>query len=286
MKASTILALLLVFFLTNELASAEESCNLRFAPLPMESREAIVKQFKPMFIYIQEKTGCKIEFEYSDDYVEILNKMKSNSVDLAYLGPLPYVTLKKEYDDVSPIVLFKESSGEPSYTCCVIDNANLKIDLSTLKNSKVALTQPLSTCGYLSTNGIMIDNGNSLSNNLYKYLDRHDDVALAVARGEYSVGGLKTAIAKKYTHLGLNIIAETDKLPGFALVVNRRTVSQEVISRIHNALISLEPKGKDSELLASWGANIKFGTSPASDKDYDTVRKLLGNELIPSTGNF
>ena len=286
MKASPVLVLFLFFFLTNGLANAEESCNLRFAPLPMESREAIVKQFKPMFIYIQEKTGCKIEFEYSDDYVEILNKMKSNSVDLAYLGPLPYVILKKEYDDVSPVVLFKESSGEPSYTCCVIDNANSKTDLSTLKNSKVALTQPLSTCGYLSTNGIMRDNGNSLSNNLYKYLDRHDDVALAVARGEYSVGGLKTAIAKKYTHLGVNIIAETDKLPGFALVVNSRTVSQEVISKIHNALISLQPKGKDSELLASWGANIKFGTSPASDKDYDAVRKLLGNESIPSTGNF
>ena len=286
MKASPVLVLFLFFFLTNGLANAEESCNLRFAPLPMESREAIVKQFKPMFIYIQEKTGCKIEFEYSDDYVEILNKMKSNSVDLAYLGPLPYVILKKEYDDVSPVVLFKESSGEPSYTCCVIDNANSKTDLSSLKNSKVALTQPLSTCGYLSTNGIMRDNGNSLSNNLYKYLDRHDDVALAVARGEYSVGGLKTAIAKKYTHLGVNIIAETDKLPGFALVVNSRTVSQEVISKIHNALISLQPKGKDSELLASWGANIKFGTSPASDKDYDQVRKLLGNESIPSTGNF
>lgn len=281
-----IFIIILLTLLLADTSSANESCKLRFAPLPMESRETIVKQFKPMLIYLQEKTGCKIDFEYSDSYAEILNKMKNNLVDIAYLGPLPYVTLKKEYNDAFPIVLFNESTGEPKYTCCIIEKDNSKIDLSSLTNTKIALTQPLSTCGFLSTNGMMRDRGNSLKANFYKYLDRHDDVALSVARGEYNAGGLKTAIAKKYTHLGLNIISETDPLPGFALVVNRRTVNLELSAKIHDALMSLDTKGKDAEAVASWGANIKYGASAADDNDYNGVRKLLGNETIPEAGNF
>ena len=267
-------------------AQGEDICKLKFAPLPMEKRETIVKQFKPMFYYLHKQTGCEIEFEYSDNYSEILEKIKSGKVDLAYLGPLPYVTLTKEYKEASPLVYFKEPSGEPKYTCCVIENENDPINIEKSKKLKIALTQPLSTCGYLSTNGLLREKGNSLNRNLYRYLDRHDDVALAVARGEYDAGGLKTAIAKRYTHLGLKIIDETDPLPGFALVINQRTVSKEITNKILEALVSLDPTGKDAETVSSWGANIKFGVTTANDNDYDVVRKLLGHDALPETGNF
>ena len=54
--------------------------------------------------------------------------------------------------------------------------------------------------------------------NHYRYLGQHDEVALAVVRGEFDFGGLKTAIAQKYTHLGLKVVAESPLMTGLALV--------------------------------------------------------------------
>lgn len=259
--------------------------RIRFAPLPMESRETILKQFMPMVSYLQTK-GLELEFDYSENYGEILEKFRQGRIDVAYLGPLPYVALREQYDQAEPIVHFREASGEASYTCSIVSLGDRNMSLEALQNATVALTQPLSTCGFLSTNGMLRQHGSKLADNLYRYLGKHDKVALAVVRGEYDMGGLKTAIGKKYAHLGLRQLAETGSLPGFALVGNRSTLSPEAREKLCDALSSLDPAGKDKDMMAVWGANIRYGAVKARDEDYANVRSLLGDETIPDQGNF
>ena len=255
---------------------------LRFAPLPMENRETLVKQYRPLVVFLESKTGVPIEFDFSDSYDEILEKIKTGKVDLAYLGPLPYVQLRETFPNAEPLVHFNESSGEPMYTCAIISMADSKLDLKNAHNYRFALTQPLSTCGYLSTNGLLMQMGSELSNNRYRYLDKHDAVALAVVRGEFDAGGIKTAIWKKYLHMGLVILAETSPLPSFALVANRMTMPEKAMQAIRDCLVELKPDGADKEMLASWGENIRYGAVKASDTDYDVIRKLKGNVIIPT----
>lgn len=252
----------------------------------MENRETVLKQFMPMTTYLRQTLGLEIRFDYSDSYDEILEKFQAGAIDLAYLGPLPYVSLKAKVDQAEPLVHFNEADGQPLYTCAIVALADRHIDLVGLTNQRVALTQPLSTCGFLSTNGLLRAKGSALAKNLYRYLDKHDEVALAVVRGEFELGGIKTAIARKYAHLGLGVLAETAPLPGFALIANGATLKPETRAVIRAALANLDPAGRDKTMLEHWGDNIRHGAVAAHDRDYLPVRDLLGDEPIPRTGNF
>jgi phosphonate transport system substrate-binding protein len=259
---------------------------LVFAPLPMENRETVLKQFMPLALYLKQTLGHDIVFDYSENYSQILEKFQQGKLDLAYLGPLPYVSLKASDDDATPLVHFREASGDPLYTCAIVAMADRSFDLAHLENRKVALTQPLSTCGFLSTNGLLRERGSGLARNLYRYVNKHDEVAKAVVRGEFDLGGLKSAIGRKYAHLGLTILAETPPLPSFALVGNAASLSPQERDAIRDALVGLDPAGKDMAMLSTWGENIRYGSVPARDEDYAPVRELLGQTPIPEKGNF
>lgn len=266
--------------------ASAQTVPIRFAPLPMENREAIILQFRPMVEYLGETLGRPVVFDFSDDYTTILDKFLRNKIDLAYLGPLPYIELRSKTVHAEPLVLFREASGHPKYTCAIAALADTPIQLSGLKNHRIALTQPLSTCGYLAVNGLLREHGSSLADNRHHYLDKHDAVALAVIRGEFDLGGLKTAIARRYTHLGLTIVAETQPFPGFGLIGHRSTLTNETMEAIRAALIRLDPAGADQKRLSLWGNEIRHGAIPASDSDYDTIRRYKRTLEIPMpTGN-
>lgn len=275
--------ILLIFVLTCPPLHAR---TLVLAPLPMESRETVLKQFMPMARYLQQRLGHEVVFDYSDSYEQLLEKFRQGRIDLAYLGPLPYVSLKRVFSEAIPLVHFREANGEPLYTCAIVALADKGLALEDMENRKVALTQPLSTCGFLSTNGLLRERGSSLSRNLYRYLDKHDEVAKSVVRGEFDLGGLKTAIGRKYEHLGIKVLAETAPIPSFALVGNAVTLLPEEREAIRQALAGLDPDGKDKAMLSSWGENLRHGSVPANDADYAPVRALLGSDPIPVDGNF
>ncbi len=283
MRCTIWLTILSVWCLTGTSLALEV---VRFAPLPMEDRETVVKQFRPMTDYLQQHLGISIEYVYADSYANILEKFRNGDIDLAYLGPLPYVELRGSHPQAEPLVHFKEASGQTTYTCGLAVFADSTFPLKNLKDKKLALTQPLSTCGYLSANGLLRQHGSSLESNYYRYLGKHDAVALAIVQGLFDAGGLKTAIGKKYAHLGLTIIDETDPLPSFALVGNKATLKPELLNQIRHALIAIDPEGKHRTMLADWGDNIRYGTVPSDDTNYDVIRELLGEVTIPDEGNF
>lgn len=262
------------------LAQAGEGV-LSFAPLPMESPETVAGQWRPLLGHVERTLGIQLRIEYSQSYDEILEKFRAGKLDLAYLGPLPYVVLKEGFPAAVPVVHFNEADGLPAYTCAVVALDERKLTAKNLRGKTVALTQPLSTCGYLATDGLLRQAGSTLGANRYRYLDKHDAVALAVARGDFDAGGLKTAIGKKYAHLGLAVIAETPPLPSFALVANGARLSADTIERLRAALVAAGPAAR-----AGWGDNIRHGAVPAADADFDPVRRLRGRAKIPAKGNY
>lgn len=260
--------------------------TLRFIPLPMQDRETVYRQFYPMTDYLAGRLSVDITFVYCESYQTVLDRFQASEADLAYLGPLPYVTLRNSFADAQPVVRFKEAGGQTTYTCALVTFADNVFDPQFTHDRSIALTQPLSTCGYLSTSGLMRYLGSDIENNRYRYLKRHDSVALAVVRGEFDAGGLKSVIARKYTHMGLQILAETKPLPGFVLVANRQTLTAQRIDAIRNALLALDPEGADRDRLSTWGDSIRNGAVSAADHDYQVVRDLLGSQPIPMEGNF
>ena len=262
------------------LTQAAESM-LTFAPLPMESPETVMGQWKPLLSYLERKLGIELRIDYSQSNEEILEKFRAGKLDLAYLGPLPYVVLKESFPAALPVVHFKEANGQLAYTCSIVALSESKLTVRDLRNKKIALTQPLSTCGFLAADNLLRRAGTDLEANRYRYLNAHDAVALAVVRGDYDSGVLKTAIGQKYAHLGLVTLAQTTPLPSLGLVANGARLSAETIKRLRAALLEA-----DSAVRAGWGDNIRHGAVPAADADYDPTRKLNGQRQIPVKGNF
>lgn len=254
---------------------------LRFAPLPMESPEAVASQWKSLLEYLEKSLGVRVQVDHSADYQEIVDKFAAGRFDLAYLGPLSYLRLKDRFPAAQPLVIFREKTGEPVFTCALIASAESELRTSQLKGRKIALTQPLSTCGYFSVAGLLQQVGSSLKENHYRYLGQHDEVALAVLRGDFAAGGVKTSIARKYARLGLVVLAETAPLPGYALVANGDTLSPERIAKIRQALLDADPTARKQ-----WGENIRYGVIPARDEDYAGARQLPYKADIPARSNF
>lgn len=258
--------------------------TLYFAPLPMEQPEEVVKQFKPMLDYLEKRLGTKIEIHYSTSYAEILERFRTGQLDFAYLGPLPYVSLRDNYPQAEPLVHFLEKNGQATYSCALI-SAGEKL-ARPLRGKTFALTQPLSTCGFLAVNAMLHERGEKLESQRFRYLDKHDEVALAVARGDFDFGGIKTAIARRYAHLGITILDETPPLPAFALIANSRRIAPQRLQQLRELLTGLDPQGNDRKLLAGWGEQLRHGAVAAHDADYDVVRRLRKQAAIPEKGNF
>lgn len=252
-----------------------------FAPLPMKDIKTIHSQFSPMIRYLEKKLNRKIRIDYNNSYDEILKKFIEGKIDIAYLGPLPFLTLEAKYSEAMPLVNFKNKNGDISYTCSFVSFITNNFPAKGMKNTKIALTQSLSTCGYLFVNNILKKSNINIEDNRYKYLGRHDRVALNVILDKYKYGGLKSDIAKEYFHLGLKEIKRSKPIPNFVLVANAKTLKDRTIIDIKESMISI-----DKEELSLWHKSLRFGTKKTNSDDYNNLRKIIKSIKIPSKGNI
>jgi phosphonate transport system substrate-binding protein len=244
--------------------------TLRFAPLPLENRETMIRQFSPLLAYLQAETGLPVRFVFFDSYDDLLAAFAANRIDLAYLGPLPYARLRERHAEAQPLVYFREADGGALYRCVLAAFRGDRVRLAALKGRIIGLTQPLSTCGYLSVNGLLRQHaGFDLKDTRYRYLGTHENVALATLGGEVAAGGMKESIARKYAGLGLEVLAKTEPLPGFALVANRATIPPARVAQLRQRLLATPENA-----YRAWGEPIRHGMAPASDGDYTGLRAL------------
>lgn len=263
--------------------------DIVFAPLPMELQEKVSSEFRPMLFYLEQQLNSSIVISCFKNYNDILEGFSKGRIDLTILGPLPYIKLRRKYAHITPVVNFLNAEGKKTYTCSIITGIESKLDSTNLlKGKQIALTQPCSTCGYLMTEKILQSAGHSLEENQYRYVGNHQEVALAVIRGEFDAGGIKTAIGHKYAHLGLRILAETEPLPGFLLVANSKTLTANQIKTIRKALLQLTPLSNQAhrQLTRTWGKIIRYGAVTVTDEDYNMIQQGLDEIIIPDKGAY
>ena len=262
--------------------------TLRFAPLPLEDRKIIHEQFFGLADYLQKETGLSLEMVHLSDYGDIIDSFRRNEIDLAYLGPLPYVILKRDFPAAEPLACFRDVSGAASYTCSLIVYGDGGLQAADLKGRRFGLTQPYSTCGYLAVSEMLGQAGLSLQGdgNSFVYAGSHSKAALGVARGEFEVAGVKTAIARRYLHLDLHIIAESRPYPGFTLVANRNKLAPDSLRKLRAALLGLQQASDPGmrALVKGWGRHLRQGTVPPQQCDYSGVAEALRHVPSPIPG--
>ncbi|MCE1225232.1 MAG: PhnD/SsuA/transferrin family substrate-binding protein [Geobacteraceae bacterium] len=242
--------------------------ELVYTPLPIEQPETVIAASRPFVSYLSKQLKTPVTIRYEKDYEEILRLFQQGKIDIVHLGPLPYVILKKSYAQAEPVVAINEPDGKASYVCVMATAFDGPTSVRQVRRS-IALSQPLSTCGHLTAGYLLDKYGIKLDSLHHEYLGNQDQVALAVVKGNYEVGTMKAAVAKKYSNLTLRIIEETPSFPGFLLVANKTTVTPEQIAKIRSILLSATPKDSAGLVLG------RYGFSPVVDSSYDLIRQNL-----------
>lgn len=264
-----------IFILSTSLLA--ESFKVNFAPLPTKKASKNIEDFLPMSTYLESKIPIKINYIYKRDYQDILDGFKDASIDMAYLGPLPYISLKREYKFVEPIISFKQENGLNKYRCVL---AKFKEDEFTKDSQiKVALTQPLSTCGYFMSSFLLKEKFNiDLSKEKYEYQMSHTNALLGVVKGEFLLAGATESIAKQFESLGVEIIAKSELLPGFCLVVNTKTLTRNQIKSIENTLLEIQNKDELKGILSNGIVKAHEQDYDEMLVDFDILKKQIKNE--------
>ena len=262
----------ILFFLLVELSLAQ---TLRFAPLPMFKSELIMEEYRGILEYLEKQLNISIEIVYYSNYRTLLEAIRTSKVDIAHLGPLPYATLLQQTDKIQPIVQFSNKDGNSTYTCSYITNQSENITFDTLAKKPIALTQPLSTCGYLSAAYLFNEAKLDLKNSKYYYANTHSNVILEVLLDQAQSGIVKTSEFQSYEHLGIIEIKKTPAWPGF-LWVGSPKLNPMLISRIQSSLTSLSRyKPEHHKIMNSWGEGVRYGTIHANPSSYSQITQLL-----------
>ncbi|OOZ35640.1 PhnD/SsuA/transferrin family substrate-binding protein [Solemya velesiana gill symbiont] len=152
----------ILFCLFNSPVSQADQ-TIRFAPLPLEDKKIIHEQFRGLADYLQEATGHTLTWVHLNDYADIIEQFKADKIDLAYLGPLPYVILKRDYPPADPLGCFRDADGQANYTCSLITWGDSALTAELVSDVRIGLTQPYSTCGYLSVSQMLGEAGRKIN---------------------------------------------------------------------------------------------------------------------------
>ncbi len=267
-----------LFIVAVSLYTLQAKDTLYFAPLPLNKGVQNIEEFLPLNSYLKKNLQINVKYIYKQDYADIIKGFKNSSIDIAYLGPLPYIYLKNSCKHAMPIVTFKQANGKSNYQCVLSKFKEDTIDRS--QTIKIALTQPLSTCGYYMSNILL---KNSLDINIsqqgYKYTMSHTNALIKTLEGEFDIAGAKDTIAKQYESLGMEVIAKSNALPGFSLVVNTKTLSPEQINQLQKTLLAIP-----YSTYKLWGGITSRGMVKPSPKEYEQLK--VDFSTIPFYGNM
>ncbi len=268
--------IVLFTFLTTVLY-AQEKKIINFYPFPVNNTKQDIQEFIPLNSHIEDKLNIQINYLQLNNYQDIINFFKEGKIDIAYLDPLFFIALKKEYPYIQPIVSTKQNNNLAQYRCVLTKFKKDLIDKT--KPIKVALTQPLSACGYYMSNQLLHDSLSlELRKQIFEYKISSSNAILSVLEGEYLLAGVQESIAKQYKTVGMEIIARSAPLPGFAFVVNLKTLSGQQIQNIQNSILNIK-----ESTYKEWQNIFSNGFIKSEPQEYNMINVNFDN--IPLQGN-
>jgi phosphonate transport system substrate-binding protein len=252
--------------------------EIRFGLIPSEDADKLIADSRPFIEALEKSIGMKVKPFVAIDYSAVIEAIKSDKLEIAFLGPNAYVLARdKVKASVEPVGRgVMEQTGKSSYKALIIAHPGRPIaSLADLKGKTFALVDPASTSGNLVPRYVFELNKINPEKDfksLY-YSGTHQASLIAVKEGKVDAA----AIADEVYDLAISrnqlkpsdvkIIHSSDPIPGSPFVV-RTNLPKDLQEKLRNGLMALN--------------NVRFGKlgvvtkmDPATDKDYDVIRGLI-----------
>jgi phosphonate transport system substrate-binding protein len=257
---------------------AEEYKVIRFGLIPSEDADKLIADSQPFIEQLEKTIGLPIKPYVALDYSAVIEALKSNQLEIAFLGPASYVLAKDkvgaEIDAVARGVMAK--TGKSSYQMYLITQPESSIyDLQDLKERTFAFVDPASTSGnfmprfVFSRNNI---NPEKFFENIY-YSGTHQASLIAVKEGKVDAGAIASEVYDLAIERGqmkesdVRVFYRSQPIPGSPFVV-RTNLPPDLEARLRNAFL-------DMKAVRFGKLGVVTEMDPATDADYDIVRTLI-----------
>lgn len=273
MRSSFILLLFIciVFFLPSS-GFPERSLTLQVHPYLPSSE--LLKKFSPLIKYLKKRLESDIVCNISGDYQEHIKMVGNDKVDIAYLGPVSYIKVVKNFGS-KPLLARLEIKGSPLFQGVIFTHKSSSVrSVKDLKGKRFAFGDPDSTMSHIVPLSVLYDNGIKLTD-LYKhaFLPGHRNVALGVLMGDYDAGAVKEEVFHEYKDRGLIDLKWTPKISEH-LFVTKSSLPDETIKKLRAALLSLRDDPDANRIMSSIKQGVT-GLVPVEDRHYDNLRVIL-----------
>jgi phosphonate transport system substrate-binding protein len=263
---------------------------LRVGFVPAEDAQQVMQNAQPIVEILRKQLGMEIQPFVAMDYTGVVEALRVNKLDIAFLTPASYVLARNEAN--VRVILKSERKGIPYYYAAIITRADSGIKtLEDLRGKTFAFGDSLSTTGHVFPRKMFKERGIDPVRDFKQILfsGGHDATVLAVLNGKVDAGAtyanspdskdtawmryLKNAEVVNKIHA----IAFSEPIPADNLVLSA-DIDDGLAKKIEAIFIELsrDPEGKRM-LRELYQID---GFVPASDQDYDSVRRAFADAGI------
>lgn len=264
-----------------------ESNPVRIMLTPSTDAQAIIRDGEFLAQYLTQQTGIHVRVDVPNYYITVVEALGTGRADMAIMNTFSYLLAHSKYGAEAHLRVARRY-GELSYRGEIIVLSNSGIDsITQLEGKTIAYVDPSSTSGYIYPKEMLRLRGVKTKQEMFA--NGHNQVVTKVYQGDVDAGAVfysppdtitgeildaRCKIATQYPDVyeKVKIIALTDQIPNDPVVV-RKNLDPLIRNKIINALLKFQstPGGKAALMTI---ASIE-GFVPATDSEYDDVRKLI-----------
>ena len=252
-------------------------CNAAAAALtlgvhPYLPAAEIKARFRTLAVLIQEEIGRPVEVRVGETYQKHIEVVGNDGVDIAFLGPMSYVTMAASFGS-KPLLGRLETSGTPCLTGRIVVRSDSPLrKIGDLKGTRIAFVTKESTMGFVVPMYMLVTAG-AAPPPPYSFLGTHEDVAMGVLAGDYDAGCVKEEVWDHFAPMGLVSIAQTPCISEH-LFVTSTTLNPGIIIRLRRLLLGLSKTARGRRALESISSSAT-AVIHVKDSDYDTLREMI-----------
>jgi len=293
MKKSSLwrcLKLLLSLWLIACADSGKPTKVLRVGFVPAEDAQQVMQNAQPIVEILRRQLGMEVQAFVATDYTGVVEALRVNKLDIAFLTPASYVLAKNEAN--VKVVLKSERKGIPFYYAAIITRADSGIKtLDDLRGKSFAFGDSLSTTGNIIPRRMFKERGIDPVRDFKQvlYSGGHDATVLAVLNRKVDAGatyanspdGNDTAWMRYLKNSEdvkkIRAIAFSEPIPADNLVVSA-SLDEAIAKKIVATFVELSRNPEGKKMLRDLYQIDGF--VPATDKDYDSVREAFADAGI------
>lgn len=245
-----------------------------FGVLPYLPAAELAERFRGLADTLRQALGRPVALSVAPDYQSLVERIGRDEVDLAYVGPAPYLAVEDRFGPKTVLGRL-EVRGSATFRGVIVVRADSPVrSLADLAGRSVAFGDPASTMGHLVPRRLLQEAGIGLEAlSGHAFLGSHKNVAVAVLMGEFDAGAIKDGVLEQYRDRGLRALVHTPPISEHFFVATRR-LDDATAERARRTLRDLAASRDGRAALDAITPGVTgFDSGPV---DLQAIRALLG----------